>query len=108
MKEQDVANDDDDPLKGIDLSKIGGPKKNLAEMIAAIGEQAQGLDDEVAKVLKDHPDLWAFDTDARGRSTVANYKLGRIVAICIMNFVCRAYGRPDLGYQRQIPRERGH
>lgn len=78
----------------------GGPqdRKTLAELVAKFEEATPSFDDKVEDLLRRYPKLLAFQTDAQGRETVGNYQQARIVAICILNFLCWAYDRPDLGY----------
>jgi hypothetical protein len=81
--------------------------KTLVELITKVQEAIPLLEDKVEDLLRRHPDLFTFETDVEGKQTVGNYQLGRIVAICILDFLCWAYDRPDLGYIPPSAQDRG-
>ncbi len=76
----------------------------LEELIDKTGEAAHFLDDKAADILSRNPDLVKTHVNAKGE-TVGGYQLGRIIAIGIMDFLCWAFDRPELGYLP--PNERG-
>ena len=81
--------------------------KTLIELIAKVDEAIPLLENKVEDVLRRYPDLFTFETDAEGKQTVGSYQLGRIVAICILDFLCWAYDRPEKGYIPPSGRDRG-
>ena len=81
-----------------DEPTAGAPAKTLEELIQIFGDTVPLLDDKVAKILEDHPDLFVQTAGAGKPPPVKDMMLGRIVAIAILDFLCYAFDRPDLGY----------
>lgn len=72
--------------------------KTLEDLILALGKEAPRMDDAAERIILANPELVVAGPDGR-----PVYLMGRFAAIAIMDFLCRAYGRPDLGYR---PRRR--
>lgn len=85
----------------------GHEAKTLIDLIAKFEESLPLLEDKVQDVLRRHPYLFTLQTDAKGNQAVSDYQLGRIVAICILDFLCWAYDRPEKGYIPPSGRDRG-
>lgn len=81
-----------DPWDYLKRSDLRTDELKLQELIEKLAAESPGIDDQVARVLAQYPEL---------RNPKSGFMLGRMVAIWTMNFLCRAYGRPDPGYSRQ-------
>lgn len=77
--------------------------RTLFELIQKLELFTPELEGRVTAHLAKTPGLMHFETDAQGRETVASYRLARLVAIEILDFLCWAFDLPDKGY---IPAER--
>ena len=93
-----------DDLRGMlgDESKWPRDTKTLRDLVEAFLKEVPSLDDEIEDLFRRHPEVVTFQTDAWGKKTASDYKLGRIVAISVLNFLFRAYGGPKLSY---VPRK---
>src|SRR5947208_887656 len=93
-----------DDLRDMLGDEANWPKgtKTLRELVEAFLKEVPSLDDQVEDILRRHPEVVTAYLNSQGTKTARDYKLGRIVAISILNFLFRAYGRPDLGY---VPRK---
>jgi len=72
--------------------------RTLRDLIEKLTEVTPLLDQKVADVLSRAPDLTTSESRPDGTAAVTSYRLGRIVAISILDFLCWAYDRPELGY----------
>lgn len=80
-------------------------RRTLLELIEKFVAETPKIDDEVADMLKKYPEIIGPGTrDPFQKRYRTNFKLGRLVAIFTLNFLCRAYDRPDLGYVPAGPR----
>ncbi len=82
-------------LKRDDLPTEGLKLLDLIERLVA---ETPEIDDQIGRLLVQYPEL------RTRHGTGSGFKLGRIAAIMTLNFLCRAYGRPDLGYTPEKPR----
>jgi hypothetical protein len=83
----------------MDAAKSGGTK-TLLELIETLNKETPSFDAQVAELLQNYPELVGPDSmDPIQKRYRTNFRLGRLVAIFTMNFLCRAYDRPDLGYK---------
>ena len=97
-----------DAMPKIDRSKWPRDTRTLADLVERLMEAAPTLDDEINALIQQNPQLVEYGIDARGRRVAKSYLLGRLVAIWTLNFLCRTYGRPDLGYVPQSPPDASH
>jgi hypothetical protein len=87
--------------KAVKKSAAKAPEtKTLLELIEQLTAESPGIDDEIAELLRKYPDMVGPDVkDPLQKRYRTNFLLGRIAAAFTLNFLCRAYGRPDLGYK---------
>lgn len=78
----------------------------LAELLAKANEAAPLLDEKVADILRRNPDLAALPACAQGTQGISKHQLGRVVAIALVDFICSAFDRPQLGYVPPDARDR--
>lgn len=60
----------------------------LIELLGKLEEATPFIDDKVEWILRNYPELAA----------PPGIQLGRLVGIALMDFLCGAFDRPDLGY----------
>ncbi len=72
--------------------------KTLEELIHILQTITPQLDDIAERIIKDHPELLSQDS-----SKGIGIMLGRFLGIAHLDFLCFAFGRPDLGYIKTYP-----
>jgi len=72
--------------------------KTLEELIKILEAILPDMDDVVQTINDDHPEVTELIAVEGTNQLTPSYMLGRIVGIGVMDFLCAAFGRTDLGY----------
>ena len=75
--------------------------KTLEELLTIVGDVGPHLAEVVDNIIIQYPDLVATDQ----RPGAVSYDLPKLLHIHLIDFLCAAFGRTDLGYVRAEPRE---
>lgn len=78
-------------------ARASDPKeaKSLPELLGVLMAEIPSLGDRIDDMLRLYPNLVTFHMDAQGKQ-VAEYRLSSVVLIYVLNFLSRAYGRPEV------------
>jgi len=62
------------------------------------------FDEQTAELIRQHPELATTDPHPKSGAPRTGFRMGRIVAISLFNFLCKAYGLPEgSGYVPPAP-----